>query len=160
MYNNPYNPYLNNYNTYTQNYVNQQYPQQNYNQVPPPQMQQPQQQTNAIITNKIYVSGIEEVKSKIQPPNSDMYYIDNDKPLLYEKIVDGTGKFTLQTFQKIDYVENQKKEELQAKEIDMSVYVLKSDFDALQAQINALENAINEMKNKKADNFVITEVKK
>lgn len=160
MFNNPYNPYLNNYNTYTQNYANQQYPQQNYNQVPLTQMQQPQQQqtqTNAVNTNKIYVSGIDEVKSRIQAPNSDMLYLDNEKALLYQKIVDGTGKFTVKSFSIVEYTENSHKN---TQNIDLGEYVLKSDFDALQAQINALENAINEMKNKKADNFVITEVKK
>ena len=50
------------------------YPIGNYN---VPQMAQPQIQPQTT-TNKIYVSGIEEVRQKQLPNNSEVVFIDND----------------------------------------------------------------------------------
>lgn len=125
MYNNPYmyggagsgmnfgtNPY---YTPYMQNQQFQ--PQQAQQAQPQMQSQQPQQTTQqpvAMNTNKIYVNGINDVKSKWQYANSDVFYFDNDNPnILYEKIVDGTGHFDVKTFSidEIKGIEKLKEEE-------------------------------------------------
>ena len=53
-------------------------------QYPPQQPAQPQ-------TNIIFVNGLEDVKSRLQPCRSQMLYSDNDKNLVYLKAVDDTG---------------------------------------------------------------------
>ena len=89
-------------------------------------------------TNKIYVSGIEDVRNTRLLPNSDMIYIDNDKPLLYQKVVDGKGQFEVKSFKIIPYSPEQdtKKET----SIDLSGYVEKGEFDALKQEFEAFKN--------------------
>lgn len=152
MYNNPYmyggagsgmnfgtNPY---YSPYMQNQQFQaQQPQQAQPQMQNPQPQQTTQQPAAMNTNKIYVNGINDVKSKWQYANSDVFYFDNDNPnIIYEKIVDGTGHFDVKTFSIADFkpVEPQKQDEMNK----LSNYVLKTDLEPLQAEIKALQDKI------------------
>lgn len=127
MYNNPYNsfygampPVAPQYSNYGANQFNQ------------------QQQLN---TNKIYVSGIEDVKSKNQSMNSDMIYLDNDKPLLYQKIVDGSGHFETKVFDIVPHTESTKQEE----SIDLSSYVKTSDLEPVMAEIKALKKQVAEI---------------
>ena len=126
------------YQTYIPNYGYQNpYQQFNPNLV---QQQQPQQNYQATNTNKIFVSGVDDVKSKTIPANSDFIFLDNDKPLLYQKTVDGTGQFEVKTFEirEIKPQEKQKEENT----IDLNNYVLKTDFQALQGEIENLKNKI------------------
>ena len=111
---------FNNYNPYLQNYMNQQMPVQ----------QQMQPQTN---TNKIYVSGIDDVKGRYLQPNSDVMFIDNDKPLLYEKIVDSKGQFEIKVFDVSTHKEDEQKDD----------YAKKSDIDSILTRLSALENKGN-----------------
>lgn len=120
MFNNPYTPY-------------------NYNPMPtamnpygyPAPQSAPQQTAPAVTaTNKIYVNGIEDVKNRQLPNNSDYIFLDNDKPLVYRKILDATGKMDVQVF---------KIEPIPASEsADMTQYVLKSDFEELKKEIEKL----------------------
>ena len=126
------------YQTYIPNYGYQNpYQQFNPNLV---QQQQPQQNYQATNTNKIFVSGVDDVKSKTIPANSDFIFLDNDKPLLYQKTVDGKGQFEVKTFEirEIKPQEKQKEENT----IDLNNYVLKTDFQALQGEIENLKNKI------------------
>ena len=63
-----------------------------YPQNAPQQNAQPAPQMN---TNKIYVTGIEDARNRTLAPNSDYIFLDNDKPLLYRKTVDATGKMEI-----------------------------------------------------------------
>ena len=85
MYNNPYNGFN---------------PQFNYG---APQYSVPPQQST---TNKIYVSGVEDVKSKMIPAGSDFIFLDNDKPILYQKVVDSSGHFEIKTFDIVPHKED------------------------------------------------------
>ena len=149
MYNNPYmyggmgsgmnfgtNPY---YSPYMQN---QQFQAQQQPQPQPQQaQQQPSQQPTAISTNKIYVNGINDVKTKLQSANSDVFYFDNDNPsIIYEKIVDGTGHFEVKTF---SISQNKPVEPQSTPDTNtLSNYVLKVDLEPLQAQIKALGDKV------------------
>ena len=127
MYENNFNPMPYNMN----------YPQQPYYGSPQrqayPVQTQPQQVGNTA-TNKLYANGIEDVKNRVLPANSDYIFLDNDKPLIYRKTVDGTGKMEVQTFKIVPY------EEKQDPGIDVSNYVLKSDFDALKKEVESIKS--------------------
>lgn len=113
------------------------YPFNPYAQQPQPQVQ-PQKQVD---TNKIYVSGIEDVKMRMLPPNSEYIFLDNEKSLLYQKKVDANGQFEVKAYAITAY-----NGELGAKEqssIDLSNYVPRSEFEALQADFKALSEKIS-----------------
>lgn len=124
----PFNPYMN----YGQNYSQSQ------------SNNQQQQQTQAITnTNKIFVSSLDEVKGRNLLPNSDMLFLDNDKPILYQKVVDGKGQATYKMFDITphDDAQDTKNENL----IDLSAYVPRSDFDALKGEIGKLQEQVNKI---------------
>lgn len=105
-----------------------------FNPYPQPQ---PQKQ---IDTNKIYVSGIEDVRMRMLPPNSEYIFLDNEKSVLYQKKVDANGQFEVKAYAISEY-----KGDLTAREqpsIDLSGYVPRSEFEALQAEIKALSEKI------------------
>lgn len=133
-YNNPYG--MNSMPTATQPYG---YPMPTYagNQY------QNQQSQSSITTNKIFVSGIDEVKNRQLPFNSDMLFVDNDKPLLYQKIVDSKGQFEIKTFDITPH--DSQKDEKQNYAVDLSNYVEKSKFEALEGEIRALKDKINKI---------------
>lgn len=116
----PFNPYFNYYN------------QSNFQ----PQNQQPV----ATNTNKIFVSSIDDVKKKDLPFNSDYLFLDNEKPLLYQKIVDSKGQFEVKTFDIVPH--NDTEQQKDSGSIDLSAYVLKSDFEALESKIKGIEEQL------------------
>lgn len=105
---------------------------------------QPQAQAGSIQTNKLYANGIEDVRSRSLPNNSDFIFLDNDKPLVYRKTTDATGKMSIQVFTLTPYEEQQAPP---APQIDLSAYVLRSDFDALRADLEALREDIRKSAN-------------
>ena len=141
MYN-PYQPY--NYGgTYIPNY-NYQNPYQQFNpNLTQQQTQQQNQQYSATNTNKIFVSSIDDVKSKSLPANSDFIFLDNDKPLLYQKTVDSKGQFEVKAFEinEIKAQDNQK----QPDTINLSNYVTLTEFETLKGQIDELKNKITKI---------------
>lgn len=88
-------------------------------------------------TNKIYVSGLEDVRLRPQATNSDVIYLHNDQPYLYQKIVNDKGQFEIKTFK---IIPEEAKPETPI--VDMSAYVLKTDLEELQTQIKNLENKL------------------
>jgi hypothetical protein len=84
-------------------------------------------QTN---TNKIYATGIEDVRSRQLPVNSDFIFLDNDKPLIYRKTTDSTGKMDVQVFKIVPYQEEEKIQPV----VDLSGYVSIKDFERLEQQ--------------------------
>lgn len=129
-------------NTYNGNYGNYGYsPNSFYGGYPYPAQPQPQvqpqpQNSSVVNTNKLYATGIEDVRCRPIPVNSDYIFLDNDKPLIYRKTTDGTGKMDIQVFKITPYQE----EEIPA--VDMSQYVLKTDFEALREEITSLKKSL------------------
>ena len=111
-------PYANQFNPYMQ------------------QAQQNQPQTNTS-TNKIFVASIDDVKNRQLPFNSDFIFLDNEKPILYQKTVDSKGQFEIKEFSitPLEIKENPDK------------YVLKSDFERLESELKELQNKIGETNN-------------
>lgn len=124
---NPNIPFNNSFNPYTQNYQNQQ-----------ANNQQPL--TN---TNKIFVASVDDVKNRPLPFNSDFMFLDNDKPILYQKIVDSKGQFEIKTFDITPHIDEQKTKDESV--INPANYVLKSDFEALQGEIRSLKDKFTKM---------------
>ncbi len=154
MYNNPYNyNNLNNGMNFATNPYYQPYYQQQMQQTQPQTQntQQPQatQQQVAVNTNKIYVNGLNDVKTKVQYANSDMFYIDNDNPnILYNKIVDATGHYEVKTFNLTEYKPIESQNQVPVVN-DLSNYVLKADLEPLKAEITSLNDKIAKMNIKK-----------
>lgn len=129
--------------------------QQNAQQMQNTQTPQPPTITN---TNKIYVSGIDDVKGRFLSPNSDVLFIDNDKPILYQKTVDSKGQFEIKTFE-IKPLEAQEKPKEEST-INYKEFVTKDEFKPLQAKIEALNEKIEKMNvQKQIDNIKVNEPK-
>lgn len=148
-----YTPYQNYQNYgYTPLYVPQY--SQTQTQQNQPQQPQPQVQNTVTNTNKIYVSGIDDVKSRFLSPNSDVLFIDNDKPILYQKVVDSKGQFEIKIFDIT--LHNEQQEEKKSDTIDLSGYVLKTDLEPLQSEIKALNDKIQKINIQKQINDIKT----
>ena len=159
MYQTPYNAYYGGFAAPQGNYTGQApFAPQNGNYTPTAQPQQQPQQPPQMNTNKIYVTGIEDARNRTLAPNSDYIFLDNDKPLLYRKTVDATGKMEIHTFKISEYNEEQeKKEDIPvAPQIDTSKFVsvkdferlrndIGYDFDAVKDDIERIKNAVNKL---------------
>ena len=140
---------LKHYNT-----IYQQFNQNLTQQQTQPQNQQPNSTTN---TNKIFVAGIDDVKSKSLPFNSDFIFLDNDKPYLYQKTVDSKGQFEVKVFEirEIKPQENTKEDN----SINLSNYVTLPEFEALKGQIDDLKNKITKISVQNELNSLSSELK-
>lgn len=107
------------------------------------QPQQAPQVNGATHTNQIFVNGIEDVRNRQVPPNGSFVFTDNDKPILYEKIVDGKGQFEIKTYEirEITGQESTKHQDLEK----FSDFVKKTDFEAFKAEFKKLENKITKI---------------
>lgn len=104
------------------------------------QPQQPQQPSvQNMNTNKLYATGIEDVRSRQLPPNSDFIFLDNDKPIVYRKTTDATGKMDIQVFEIKPFQPEQPKAE---QPLDLSQFALKSDFESLRKEIEQIRSSV------------------
>lgn len=133
-YSTPYNGYNNNQGNYTGQAP---FAPQGANYAPQMQSQQQPAQMN---TNKIYVTGIDDAKARQLPPNSDFIFLDNDKPLLYRKTVDATGKMEIKAFKISEYTET---EVAPAPAVDMSQYVSVEEFKTVQTEMGRIKRTID-----------------
>lgn len=112
-------------------YSNPAYPQ-------PQPSAQPSVQQPAMNTNKLYANGIEDVRFRQLPVNSDYIFLDNDKPLVYRKTTDATGKTDIQVFKIVPYVEEEKAQP----DIDLSKFVPIDRFEELEKQFKELKDSL------------------
>lgn len=96
-------------------------------------------QTN---TNKIFVNGIEDVRNCRLPANSDYIFLDNDKAIIYQKIVDSKGQFEVKAFTITPYVEQPVTNESKT-----VAYALKTDLQNLQERLQKLETTLQGAQN-------------
>ena len=147
-----YNPYGNMYQTpYNASYGSFMPSQGNYTgQVPfapqnanyAPQTAAQPQQPAQMNTNKIYVTGIEDARARQLPPNSDFIFLDNDKPLLYRKTVDATGKMEIKAFKISEYTETEAAPAA-APAVDMSQFVSVEEFKNVQTEMGRIKRTID-----------------
>lgn len=101
----------------------------------PEQVQQPLKKSNCEF---IHVNGLQQVKDHIVQPNQTLYFLDNNRPVLYRKIVDnfGTGKIEAYNLTNVDV------SQLDAPEASPSRTPDKEVYEALAARISRLEQSI------------------
>ena len=134
----PYSTPYNGYNGGQTNYTGQApFAPQSANYAP---TAQPQQQPLQMNTNKIYVTGIDDARTRQLPPNSDFIFLDNDKPLLYRKTVDATGKMEIKAFKISEYTET---EAAPAPAVDLSQFVSVEEFKGVQAEMGRIKRTID-----------------
>lgn len=128
------------------NYGNYTY-QPNYQSVmPQPLQQQPQmpiQNNNAPKTNKIFVTSLEEAMNKSVEPNSVIIYLHQDLPLLFEITTDFFGKRTYKTFDILESVQKPPTNSQEQEIVDMSSYVTKDKYKAVQERLERLESMLS-----------------
>lgn len=107
-----------------------------------------QQQVQTVNTNKIYVSGINDVRARILQPNSDFIFLDNDKPLMYQKVVSPSGQFEVKTFTITPY--EQSEQPKQDNTIDLSAYAKTSDLEVIKSNIEALKKQIASLQSRES----------
>ena len=137
MFNNPYSAYGmygNSIPTATQPYG---YPINNYSMPTQAQNAPTQNQTN---TNKIFVNGIDDVRNRMLPTGSDFIFLDNDKPILYQKVVDGKGQFEVKAFTITPY--NPQAQETTEQKIDLSQYAKIDELKSLQNEIKEIKERL------------------
>ena len=135
-YSTPYNGYNNNQGNYTGQVP---FAPQNGNYAP---TAQPQQQPPQMNTNKIYVTGIDDARARQLPPNSDFIFLDNDKPLLYRKTVDATGKMEIKAFKISEYTETEAAPAA-APAVDLSQFVSVEEFKTVQTEMGRIKRTID-----------------
>lgn len=106
--------------------------------------QQPSVQPQAVNTNKTYVSGIEDVRLRPLPPNSEFIFLDNEKSILYQKKVDSNGQFEVKAYEITEY--NADTAPIAQPQVDLSGYVPRTEFEALQREIKALSDKISNIR--------------
>ena len=143
MYHRPYSVPYSGYMQPQGNYTGQApFAQQNGNYTPTAQPQQQPQQPPQMNTNKIYVTGIDDARARQLPPNSDFIFLDNDKPLLYRKTVDATGKMEIKAFKISEYTETEA-EPAPAPAVDMSQFVSVEEFKTVQTEMGRIKRTID-----------------
>ena len=108
-----------------------------------PQTSAQPQQPAQMNTNKIYVTGIEDARARQLPPNSDFIFLDNDKPLLYRKTVDATGKMEIKAFKISEYTETESA--ALAPAVDLSQFVSVEEFKGVQAEMGRIKRTIDSL---------------
>lgn len=103
------------------------------------------QQPAQTSTNKIYVNGIDDARNRVFPANSDYMMLDNDKPLLYQKVVDNKGQFEVKAFKITPYSPDS--EPKHDNSIDLSSYAKIDDLKPLESEIKALRESFDNLKN-------------
>lgn len=94
---------------------------------PQPVQQQPQ-------SNIVYVNGIDDVKNRPLPPNSNYAFMDNDNPILYRKTVDAQGRMAVEVFDIVPHKETP---------VAQPDYAFKSDIELLQKEIAKLRMEVS-----------------
>lgn len=101
-----------------------------------PQMQPQQQQQRPSVFSQpsnFYenVNSFDEVKAYHMPPNSQMLFVDANKPYLYNKATDMSGRAEIHAFE----LKEIPIEEIGNPKIDLSGYVTKEEFQSSQEKV-------------------------
>lgn len=99
-----------------------------------------QQNQNSTNTNKIFVNGLEDARNRSLPPNSDYLFLDNDKNILYQKIVDGKGQFEVKTFNIVPAENKEEKNKLDD-------YVKKEELNGIKQKIQEIQENLKKISN-------------
>lgn len=112
-------------------------------------MQQPVNQQNQAPTNTgglIWVQGEAGAKSYLVAPNSTVQLWDSEDPVIYLKSADASGMPSMKI---VDYTVRGSDSLVNGQNEKGNNYICKSELDAIQSKIDALENEIKKLKPKK-----------
>lgn len=87
-------------------------------------------------TNKIYVTSGEDALNRFAQPNSVTVYIQQDESALFEVSTDQQGRKSIRTYSLTPYTAPT------TEKADKVDYVLRTEFEALQAEIKALKSKV------------------
>ena len=87
-------------------------------------------------TNKIFVDGINDVYNKHLPGGSDYIFVDRNEDVLYQKIVDNSGKPEVKVYDIVPRNSQQQNE-----------YVSRQEFEELKSSIKNLEDYLPKISN-------------
>lgn len=102
-----------------------------------PQAQTQYQAQAHPVTNKIYVTSLEDAMARFSNPNSIMEYTLQDESMKFEITTNAVGKKEYKVFKMVE-----SKPEEKAKSVDMSNYITIEQFNALQGKFEALEQRL------------------
>lgn len=95
-----------------------------------------------INTNIIFVNGIEDVRNRPLPPNSNYAFMDNDKAILYRKVVDSMGKMNVELY---DITPHKEEQSNNAQAINTSDFVTRKEYEALKSQLEQQNGIIRQL---------------
>lgn len=102
-----------------------------------PQAQTQYQAQAQPVTNKIYVTSLEDAMARFSNPNSIMEYTLQDETMKFEITTNALGKKEYKVFRMVEQMAEEK-----AKNVDMSNYITIEQFNALQGKFEALEQRL------------------
>lgn len=109
--------------------------------------QQPQQPP--IKTNHIYVTSLEDALARSVEPNSEIVYLHQDKPLLFNVKTDMLGKKTYTVLELHPPIAESTTETASVMpNVDTDMFVSREEFNELKKQIKPLLDRINKSKEK------------
>lgn len=115
-------------------------PSQNYynaSQMPPQQQPLP----IAPKTNKILVTSLMDAMNRTAEPNTDILYVDQDNPFIYQVTIDMQGRKSYKTFE-IKEVTEQNQAQAGASNIDLTAYATKDDLKALEDKLLTMASSL------------------
>lgn len=104
------------------------------------QPQMPSQQPLPLVppkTNKILVTSLMDAMSRTAELNTEILYIDQDNPFIYQVTIDMQGRKSYKTFE-IKEVNEQNQTQMGAPNIDLAAYATKDDLKALEDKLIAM----------------------
>lgn len=114
-----------------------------------PQMANMQPQLSYENTNHIFVTSLEDALSRTAPPNSEIGYLHQDKPLFFNIKTDNLGKKTYTTFELREYSPEkeikEEKQEIKEEPINLNNYVHIDKFNALSEEFETLKSSFNKI---------------
>lgn len=87
-------------------------------------------------TNKVFVTSLDDALNRVSEPNSEMMYLHQDEPLLFEIKTDSQGRKTYKTYAiSEDLPQEGEKEENRE-------FVLREEFERLEGEFKALRDKL------------------
>ena len=137
-----YNPYNNNNSIYGNNYYKPP--------IQPMQNTMPQQTSFLAPMNNIQFANLDEAKSYIMTPNSQMLFLDKDKQRCYLKTTDnyGSSRFEIYNLEKQEPQEQIPEQPVEpVPKIDLSEYAKSENVDNLKQELETFRDEITKKLN-------------
>lgn len=95
-------------------------------------------------TNIIYVNGIEDAKNRPLPFNSNYAFWDNDKAIVYRKVVDSMGKMSIEPYDLVPHKDENDSSPETKQNFDTSAFVNRKEYEALKSELEQLKALVRQ----------------